>query len=436
VFFILISLIYILGIVTVVFRGGLRKNLPYAFVLAIYTMYLFITPTYFCLAGKRYIMSMIIPEYYYYKTIFIFSIGVLCFIIGYNLIATSKQINRAPKPIYDVKIKIIALFGLFYSIIFANMLSAGVNIFAILTGKSSQDTLLGFDGSTNYLQSFSDTLIPLLIAAYYLDVRRFILLFMIFLSFLLFFLLGFRYRIILTLIGFGFAFLYKNKINTKTAITALLGIVLSFYIIIFSTFNRFQLTYGKFGDTEPNPLKFDYSIIFDQTRGALPCMIVLKHYDQFPNTPHEYGETMFFYPFLTGIPRIILPNKSDYYPAPEAFIILSTFYSVESKYAGEALLNVGNLFIAFGLWGVWLGNLIFGLALRLYQNSIKYNDFFSLLFCFVICLVLFQWVTRGYIPQEIMHLVYMWIGVASLRVLAQRQIQFKELRRFNFSKWL
>jgi oligosaccharide repeat unit polymerase len=425
-----------LGIVTVVFRGGLRKNLSYAFVLTVYTMYLFITPTYFYLAGRRYIMSMIIPEYYYHKTILIFSLGVLCFIIGYNLIPTAKPQNIPPKPVYDVKVKVIALFTFFYGIIFTNMLSAGVNIFAILTGKSSQDTLLGFDGSTNYLQSFSDSLIPLLIAAYYLDVRRFILLAMVLFAFLLFFLLGFRYRIILTLIGFGFAFLYKNQINTKTAITALLGVVLSFYIIIFASYNRFPLAQGRFGDTEPNPLKFDYSIVFDQTRGALPCMIVLRHYDLFPNTPHEYGKTMFFYPFLTGIPRIILPNKSDFYPAPEVVIQLSTYYSVESQYAGEALLNVGNLFIAFGLWGVWLGNLIFGLALRLYQNRIRYNDFFSMLFYFVICLVLFQWITRGYVPQEIMHLVYMWIGVASLRALAQRQIRFKEFRRWNIGKWL
>ncbi|MEY4927817.1 MAG: hypothetical protein RI894_2253, partial [Bacteroidota bacterium] len=366
--FILISTIYILGIATVIFRGGLRKNLPYSFVLAIYTMYLFITPTYFCLAGREYIMAMYIPEYYYYKCTLIFSLGVLCFIVGYNLIPTSKLPYRAPKPLYDVKIKIIGLFLFFYSIIFVNMLSAGVNIFAVLTGKSTQDTLLGFDGSTNYLQSFSDSLVPILIAAYYLDVRRLILLGMVLLSFLLFVLLGFRYRIILTLIGFGFAFLYKNTINTKTAVLALLGVVFSFYIIIFSTFNRLQLTFGKFGDLEWNPAKFDYSVIFDQTRGALPCMIVLKHYDDFPNTPHENGKTMFIYPFLTGIPRLILPNKSSYYPAPEVVIQLSAYYSVESKVAGEALLNVGNLFIAFGLWGVWLGNLIFGLLLRFYQN--------------------------------------------------------------------
>jgi hypothetical protein len=418
------SLLLFMGLRLGAKRGGWNRHVPYMFTLCIYIQYLLLTPLFFYINEKRSINGTDISEYYG-KGFFYNMIGVLCFIIGYWVkgFGEKGKWNYQPKRVLlNPQRTISILFYVTYCVVLANLAIGGINIGNVFLGNEQLGQ--GARGASYYFQNFSDSLITILILAYLMDVPRRKLILWLLASFFLFSLLGFRYRIILTLIGLLFVFLYKNKL-TVGIIVGTLVLTLSFlYIVLFSTLNRNALILRNYAALKYDPLKFKYENFFEQTRGVLADMAVYKLYENpNKNAEHDYGATMFGYVFIRMIPRTIMPDKDKFYPPPQIEMTIMAYDAYYGRFTGEAILSMGAFYIAGGLIALILGNFLWGVLLRKLADSIRVRDPLSVIAYLVIALATFQWVTRGYFPQAVDHAVYLAIPVWILRKVAKKTIR-------------
>jgi len=405
-------------------RGGWNRHLVYIWTLLIYSIYVLITPLFFYF-NKVYKIIGTDIENYFGLGFALDLIGIFCFITGYWIAGNTDKSKWEEKSIYVTKNpkKIIQiLFYSLYGIVLLNLAMGGANIQQVFIGDEVVG--LGASGGSYFLQNFTDSLICVIVLAYFYDIPSRILLFWIAMSFFLFSLLGFRYRIVLSLFGILFVYLYKNKVNFRRILVGAFMALLFFYGIMFSTENRKELILKTYNKVTFDPLKFNYNRFFDQTRGALPDMAVYKLYDN-PNrnAEHDYGLTMFGYVFIRMIPRSIYPDKDRFYPPPQLATTLQAYDAYWARFSGEATLSVAALYIAFGWMGIVFGHFFWAVFLRKFADSIRQSDKLIVTSYIVVALVTFQWITRGYFPQVIDHFVYMMIPIWILRYLSKKNDQ-------------
>lgn len=411
----------ILGFSLAFRTGNGKKHLPYLLTLAIYSIYLLISPYYFYVNGFRTIIGTDISNYYGIG-FYINFLTIICFVFGYWVKDRKQEKWNEPAPVFNAKKmhKFVGyLFYFFYGIVMINLAIGGVNVQNLFAGNEVVGQ--GASGASYYLQNFTDSLITVLILGYLTGVPRRKLLVWIGLSFFLFSVLGFRYRIIISLIGFILAYLFMNEIKTRQIVVAIVLGVLSLYLIIFSTINRQALLVREYQSIVYDPLEFEMEGFFIQTRGALADMAVYKLYDD-PNqdVKHDQGLTMFGYIFIRMIPRFIYPDKDSFYPPPQLAIQSQAYFAWWASKSGEAILSTGAIFIAWGYYGVLLANFFWGLLLRRFLGFINKQDPLSLIVYIIVGLATFLWITRGYFPQTIDHFFYLMFPVWALRYLRKK----------------
>ncbi|MBK9719273.1 MAG: hypothetical protein IPO85_17495 [Saprospiraceae bacterium] len=175
----------------------------------IYDILFFNPPLFFSVGRKTiwgdtysfYGVGEIITEYYDDGFLY-FGLAHLMFFLGYFLISyvPYQSINRVD---IDSKKRIVIITLLCFIIVYINFVSSGVNPLDVLLGNSNE-SLFGAAGESNYFRNFADSLVTCLIICVFVKVdKRFIYL-MILVSFLLFGLMGFRYRIVITFFRFYF----------------------------------------------------------------------------------------------------------------------------------------------------------------------------------------------------------------------------------------
>lgn len=415
-------------------RGGWGRHLPFIWTLIVYFVYVLISPFYFYSKGKTIIIGTDISNYFGLG-FFFNNLAVLSFIIGYwikgdnsNKIWIKPPKREIKKPEYLISI----LFYVTYAIVLLNLAVGGANLQAVFLGNEVLG--MGASGASYYLQNFTDSLICILVLAYLFDVPWKKLILWIAASFFLFSLLGFRYRIMLSLFGILFVYLYKSKIDAKKIVIGLgLGLIF-FYGVMFSTVNRRALILRNYEKIVYSPFDFEYEEFFYQTRGALPDMAVYKLYDDtYRNAKHDYGLTMFGYVFIRIIPRAIMPDKDKFYPPPQLQTTMDAYDAWWGSKSGEATLCVAALYMAFGWWGIVFGHFFWGLLLRWFGDRIRLADKLQIANYIILALVTFQWISRGYMPQIIDQTVYMLVPIWVLRYLSGK-VSKKEAANNKFAK--
>ncbi len=417
-----LAVLFFTGIRLGVTRGGWNRNLVYLWSLSIYSIYLLFTPLYFYLNGRSEIIGTDITGYYgvgfFFNTLAIFS-----FILGYWLRGTGNKMPKWDLPeVNEIRNphKIISvLFYGCYIIVLGNLAIGGANIQQVFVGNEVLG--LGARGGSYFLQNFTDSLICIIVLAFIYGIPSRKLLIWIGMAFFLFSLLGFRYRILLSLFGILFVYLYSHELTPKRLIAGATLALIFFYAIMFSTENRFTLITRDYEKIKVDPLTFEYERFFDQTRGALADMAVYRLYDN-PNrdAQYDYGITMFGYVFIRMIPRSIYPDKDRFYPPPQLATTIQAYDAWWGKFSGEATLSVAAFYIAFGWIGVSVGHFVWGLLLRRLRDVIRRADKLQFATYIVVALVSFQWITRGYLPQIIDQAVYMLIPIWVMRYYAKK----------------
>jgi len=400
-----------------IFLKGARNHIVFTFSWLIFSVYYFITPLYFYLSGRKTIWGQDVEfmglgediSAYYTKGFAYFGLGIFSFLLGYVFInKPSISLNISSR--FRNPIALVWIYWFFYSLILINFLIEGINPLAILLGDESGRTL-SESGGSNYIKNLSDSLISCVIIASIFKLNKRHLILMILLGSVLFLLMGFRYRIILLFIGIIIPWLYNNRFNFKNAIKLILYFFISFYLILFITFNRFNFVYGKWDELDYQ-LK-EYGIVetlAEQTRGALDDINIIKYYNTNETAQFDYGIT-FMYFIVRAVPRSLFGEWKDSMYPPPAFKIIHEAYNLPPYWGntGEAPLFMAYFYIAGGFFGLISLCFLMGLSIGYFTMiGPSHNPRYLSLMC-IFCCALFMWYTRGYFPQFLDHLLFLLI---------------------------
>jgi oligosaccharide repeat unit polymerase len=230
-------------------------------------------------------------------------------------------------------------------------------------------------------------------------------------SVLCYMILGFRYRILLLIIGVIYHFVITNRLSIKTLIKwAFIGWGIS-YSINFITLNRTALKTLEFSDvTFESKVQYGlspYQLVMNQTDNYKTEMMVVKQMKK-NNVDYDYGESMFTHIFIRIIPASFFKeNKKP--EIPQMNTIKNSFNSKEGRYAGAAISNVTEYYLAFGIFGIILFMTVLGFFLGYISKRTNINVPRDRVIIVMIAMVMFQEITRGYLPQNVTLLVFLLI---------------------------
>ncbi len=430
-------LIYLFGFYIVSKSGGIKQNLPFAFYLIVSLVYFLITPLYFRSVKRETVwgnpsdtfrgIGVYIGDYYDHILIY-YAFALLFFVLGYWFLPLKKKYLIQENYVYNPKKKIILIFVATFGIVFFDFLLAGINPIDILLG-TSEKSMFVMVATTNYMRNFADTVVASIIIAYYYKVDKKYFIPMILLAFILFALLGFRYRIIISILGILFVYIYQNEIRPITIVKTFFASVSFVMFLLFITVNRFVFVSGDLHNLTYDPSKYQYDIIFEQTRGMLADMNVIKYMEVIrPEVAYDYGVT-FFYFIVRALPRSIIGSefKDSLYPAPAPKLIMEAYLLPNdwAQSAGEAPLHYCYFYIAGGLLGLFGISFLAGIFYKWWKNRFPPVTDRNIILQVILSITTFQWISRGYFPQTVDHFVFLSIGCISFYYLARHKFSLK-----------
>ncbi|SDL60505.1 hypothetical protein SAMN05421823_10728 [Catalinimonas alkaloidigena] len=410
-------------------KGGLRANLPYSLVLGLYFVFTFYTPVVNVWAGNLTLYGHAFGAYVE-SGLLLYSMGVAAFSLGYLLLpAPARRPLKSRWSAAWVQQKLPMLWGIFAGVIFVNLLILGV-----LSNRWSLTLLFYAGGYSPYLEACTDSLITLFTLALVCRVRLRWLVVAGVLLFGLFMLAGWRYRIVMLLIIVGGWWLMQARVSPRFWTKAVLGTVLAGIVVMWITLNRAVIVHGWYEAITFDLTQFDESEIRYQTNNSQAFFSVLEYLDR-PDVSFDYGRTMFGFILVRPLPAFLFPEGQK--PDPPALTLLHQAFAPTDERVTAALTNLGEWYVAFGLPGVVLGMMAFGCLLsrfpppRMARAStsdvapmpeqrpaapVLHQTLYLLLTAW-----LFQYVTRGYLPQHVELAVYLMLPLGALAWWARRE---------------
>lgn len=160
-----------------------------------------------------------------------------------------------------------------------------------------------------------------------------------------------------------------------------------------------------------------FEAMFSNTRNFYSFSSLIKYMDEGKGR-YDYGETMFLNIAYRFIPSTFFPENTK----PRPFGVeesAKSWGNYEGYYAGEAYSNFGEYYQALGLFGIVFFNFVFGSILAFISRKIRSDrsklsiNKFALL---VLVCSFFQMISRGYLPQYVLILMYMLIPVLLMKI--------------------
>jgi hypothetical protein len=402
-------------------RVGYRTVVPFVVSLALLLVYCLITPLGFYLTGRetatgdggyfRFVGKRITD--YYEPGMLAYMIANLSFLMGFLRSHTVdsgvvQTLSAASMP--SLRRLVVWVYVACLCIVLADVILSGINLFDVLLGSADENLMASQSASnTYYFRAFADSIITVLVLYAYLNGSRRNLILLLIPAFVLFALLGFRYRMILT--ALGLLLVYGLRYGAKINGWRWVGISVALLYFVFTiTYNRWFFITGAYDRITLNPAEYSYSMFLDQTRGSLVDFNLLRYYDANPRLSHDYGLSMFGYVVVRVVPRQFFPSGQKPYPSP--FIdVLDKSLELPATWLriGEATLHYGAFYAAFG----WIGFLIMPLVMGWWLSYVIRRNPSTTPLGFLkqiaFSLALFQFITRGYFPQFVDHFVYLSI---------------------------
>jgi len=384
-------------------NGGIPKHTYFSFCLMLYFFYLWLA-AYNTWTSKKFIFNNLTLEDIMEEGLMFYNIALFCFGMGYILGTT-----KTPKPFFkDDRV-------------FNDKMLMQMTILFLVMNYGFRFTNTGLSGSLEtYLYLTQDFLIILTIGVYSRNLNTWFFIVDLASSIFLFSSNFFRYRIILTLMGVGLIYIKRNPdILKQIGKYAIIGVVAG-YAILFFTINRKPMADGDFDKIKWS--FFEKKDNLDETVSSegsnlLADFMVLKLYRDDLTYPHDWGETMFYFPFIRAIPGNFFPEGKPY--PPSLTTIINAFGATkEAANAGRAVTNTVEFYIAFGWAGTIFFMFLFGNILKYLQNRWIMDGAFNEIFQIAILVSLFQYITRGYFPQYLTHISYLIVPVFILRRLS------------------
>lgn len=408
------------------FNGGLRNNLLNIFTNLIFIIYLCNTPVVYYFKNFYLAFNVDVKDYYGIGFLQIL-LHLVFYNIGYFLFLLNKRkSSKYTDPNYRLLIgkriekKLFGLFIISYLAVFINTMSVGINLLDVFLGKFGDPTL-GLRGGSYYVQNLADSLISFLIIAFFFKIKKQYFILMLLFSIPLFLILGFRYRLLLSFFGIILIYIYDKGLTFRSILKYLFVFVTALYTLLLLTQNRYTIYMQKYEEVSFDMSEFDYDIIFDQARGSIMDFAVYKYIDKNIDKL-DFGETMIGYIFIKMTPSFLFKNYTKPYPPPQLPIIDEAIGG--SRDNGEAVSSLGGAFIAFYYPGIYIMAFLLGSVIAKLQNRFEKSSL-GMITSLIINVALFQWISRGYFPQEVDHLAYMLFPIILIKSFGRKLIAIK-----------
>jgi hypothetical protein len=424
--------LYSIGIAITLPKGGLKHNIFFLFILFIFFIYLTVTPALFYYSGYKGIFGTDCRiGHHYEEAAFMYAINIFFVIIGYVMLPN--KIARQRQPVihttYDASTKAQILFFVFYSIVILNLALGGESIFQLLTfqyeaevnekGQAELVLMGNHDvGFSNYLANFADAIITTLLGCFIFKTPRWRMIGLTLIALLLFSMLGFRYRTLLTLFGFFIIYVLMSEVTMGRILSYVFIGSTMLYVMLFLTANRWEIASAQWDKVSYDVTKMDYFYMISQTRASMADMAVLRNFDRHPELPYEGGSIMFLTPIIRLTPSFIYPGGKKPYPDEGPYSGSTTLYTItrHSKGAGEAISMLGTFYLSFGYAGIVFFAFLLGFFAKIIQNGLRLNSPYSILFYTLFCLGFFQSFTRGNTGEALDHFGFLMLGYLALRI--------------------
>lgn len=402
---------------------GSSQMIPFRISVALLIIYCVLTPAYFYATGRKTIVGdqglfMFTGKDitgYYEKGMLFHLIANVFFVFGFAWKRYSNPIEKfeiEPRNYAVLRRKAIWLYGFFFSIVLMDLVFSGINPLALLTGVSDEE-IFGNENSTRsfYFRNCADCVVSTLIIYAFLQGKAWKLALLIIPAFVLFAIMGFRYRMIITILGI----IIVSIANSSSAFNIRKWLFIGtsvMYFIFFITYNRWNFIAGQFSELTYDPSEFNYELFFDQTHQSLNDYNLIRYYEENRELKHDYGLTMFGYIFIKAIPKFFFKNGEKPYPPPALAIVNDSLEFPPSwPKTGETTMHYGGFYGAFGWFGAMIMPFLLGFAIHYFSSKNPSINPVGFLNQIVISLALFMFISRGYLPQFLDNFVYLSLPV-------------------------
>lgn len=394
--FYLLAFIFLLGFVAAV--QNFRTHFLLLFTLIVYFICFFLGP----LNSVNYDLYTHLGGYFragFDDTMGLYILAIMCLLLGYAIsynVTKNKEPNKVTYLLNPINKYYMWLF-------FISLVS--------MIRRNIVDEVYG-GGFYNYLSFLGDSLIlAFIILIYHKQFNKKWHWILLAAALLCYMILGFRYRILLLIIGVIYHFAVTSKFSFKVVFKWIFLTWLVTYSINFITLNRTALSTLNFNEvTFESKVQYGlspYQLVMHQTDNYKTEMMVVKYIKANDIEP-DYGESMFTHILIRIIPASFFEgNKKP--EIPQMAVIKNSFNSVEGMYAGAAVSNVTQFYIAFGYFGVVFFMSLLGVFLGRVAKRTNLDEPRDRVVVVLIAMVLFQEMTRGYLPQNVTLLAFLLI---------------------------
>jgi len=379
-----------------------QKHFAFLFALTIYFIYIFLGPLNGLETDDHYLFGSYFGDYFN-DTVLLYILAMLCFGTSYFFSYSSTVQRRfLNKKRFRLNEKYYVYLLLFFAAV-AYMISRKASI-------AEGETFGG--GFLNYLVFLADSLIIaflILLSEKKMKAWHLILLIVTVIFYLI---LGFRYRIIILLVGVLYHFFIVNRIRPVALIKWSAYLVITFFILNFISVNREAFRNMEFSEVQwSSDSPYDmtpYQFVMHQTSNYKSDMMVYKYMDLNHQVNFDYGESMFMHIFIRIIPKNFF--TSNIKPSiPQQEIIKYSTGTDEGLFAGSAVTNIMEYYIAGGVIGIILFMSVLGLLMGYISKRTDLNRPRDRVIIMIVIMVLFQEITRGYLPQNITLLCFLYL---------------------------
>jgi hypothetical protein len=229
------------------------------------------------------------------------------------------------------------------------------------------------------------------------------------------FVLGFRYYIFLVVLALTLHWLASNA-NTKGMwLKIIAGGAIIIYMALFLTLNRWNLGHKDFAAVDFNPFHSSTEQVLIEVSNCQTDACLMKYMVQ-NDVPHDWGQSSVGYSVVRFLPAQIFLNQKK--PFPPVFNDMMAAVKKKKLFGFGALTLPMEYWYGFGTVGMALFMALLGVILASIPIPASYKSFYSWVYCLGIT-VLYQWVSRGYTPQQVELLSYWAVGFLFLLICYQ-----------------
>lgn len=380
-----------------------QKHFAFLFSLLIYFVYIFLGPLNAIQTENYYIFGTYFGDVFT-DTVLLYNIAIFFFGSAYFIAYNYTGARRSSATTNWFLSKNYYKFLLFFFLCLAYIITRKANV-----ADGGGDFSGGF---LNYLIFMSDSLIiAFLILLSEKKMKKWHLI-LLCITVIFYLILGFRYRIIILLVGVLYHFFVVNRISLGSILKWFSYIVITFLIINFISVNRTafrEMDFENIEFTSDSPSDMSpYQFIMHQTGNHKTDMMVYKYMANNILVQYDLGESMFLHIFVRIIPSEFFYMQTK--PAiPQQQIIRNSTGTDEGLNAGLAVTNIMEYYIAGGPLGIIIFMSIMGITVGYISKRTNINNARDRVIIMILMMVLFQEITRGYLPQSFTLLCFLYL---------------------------